>query len=121
MVALATPNFALLFLIALALTNAAAFGQLEELNANLEQKVRDRTGALHASNVELNRSLDKLRLAYEKLEQRQASLLRADRLATLGRLPAGIAHEMNTPLSAVLNALKILGDLGREYAAAHLR
>jgi signal transduction histidine kinase len=102
--------------IALALTNAAAFRRLEELNDNLEHMVRERSGALHATNGELNRSLGKLREAYDKLEQSQASLLRADRLATLGRLTAGIAHEMNTPLSAVLNALKILADLGQEYA-----
>jgi signal transduction histidine kinase len=130
--------------IALALTNAAAFGQLEELNTNLERIVRERTralhdsnaelnlsvkklqeaygwvrertSALHDSNAELNRSLSKLQEAYRRLEQSQASLLRTDRLATLGRLTAGIAHEMNTPLSAVLNALKILGELGQEYA-----
>ena len=102
--------------IALALTNALAFGQLEELNANLEHKVRERTGALRATNAELNRSVNKLQEAYGQLERSHASLLRADRLATLGRLTAGIAHEMNTPLSAVLNALKIIAELGQEYA-----
>ncbi|MBI3784382.1 MAG: hypothetical protein HY270_13380 [Deltaproteobacteria bacterium] len=100
---------------AMALANAAAFSQLAELNANLECKVEERTAAEHRTNEELNLSLERLREAYERLEASQASLLRADRLATLGRLTAGIAHEMNTPLSAVLNALKILGDLGDEY------
>jgi signal transduction histidine kinase len=104
--------------ISLALTNALAFGQLEELNFSLERKVRERTSALRAANTELNGSLDKLREAYGQLEQSQASLLRADRLATLGRLTAGIAHEMNTPLSAVLNALKILSELGQEYSSS---
>jgi C4-dicarboxylate-specific signal transduction histidine kinase len=51
--------------------------------------------------------------AFQQLEQSQTSLMRADRLATLGRLTAGIAHEVNTPLGAVLNALQILGDLGQ--------
>jgi signal transduction histidine kinase len=104
--------------IGLALTNAAAFTELEELNTNLERKVHERTAALHESNAELNRSVEKLRQAYDKLEHSQASLLRTERLATLGRLTAGIAHEMNTPLSAVLNALKILKDLGDEYTSS---
>lgn len=108
--------------VALALATADAFGQLdasnrnlERLNESLEEQVRERTAALKASNMELNDSLSRLQEAYGQLEQSQASLLRADRLATLGQLTAGIAHEMNTPLSAVLNALRIIGELGEEY------
>jgi len=101
--------------VALAMTNAAAFDRLAELNLSLEGQVRERTAALENANRELNRSLEDLRSAYQKLETSQTSLIRADRLATLGRLAAGIAHEVNTPLAAVLNALKVLEDLGREY------
>jgi signal transduction histidine kinase len=108
--------------VVLALATADAFGQLdaskrnlERLNESLEEQVRDRTAALNASNKELNESLNRLQQAYAQLEQSQASLLRADRLATLGQLTAGIAHEMNTPLSAVLNALRIITELGQEY------
>jgi C4-dicarboxylate-specific signal transduction histidine kinase len=60
--------------------------------------------------------LDDLRDAYHQLERSQTSLLRADRLATLGRLAAGIAHEVNTPLGAVHNSLRVTTDLAREYA-----
>lgn len=102
--------------VALGLTNAFAIGQLEQLNASLERQVQDRTAALATSNAELNLSLAKLRTAYQLLERNQASLVRADRLATLGRLTAGIAHEINTPLGALLNSVKILSDLGQEYA-----
>ncbi len=42
-------------------------------------------------------------------------MLRADRLATLGRLAAGIAHEINTPLAALMNGLEVLSRLGTEY------
>jgi signal transduction histidine kinase len=104
--------------IALALDNAIAYSDLAELNVNLEGMVQDRTKELHRSNAELNLSLGRLRDAYGKLEQSQASLLRADRLATLGKLTAGIAHEMNTPLGAVMNALKLVQDLGEEYEAS---
>ncbi|HEX7409664.1 MAG TPA: hypothetical protein VF515_18710 [Candidatus Binatia bacterium] len=101
--------------VALGLTNAFAIGQLEELNASLERQVQDRTAALATSNAELNLSLEKLRTAYQLLERNQSSLVRADRLATLGRLTAGIAHEINTPLGALLNSVKILSDLGQEF------
>lgn len=101
--------------VGLAITNARAFNQLAELNASLEDQVRERTAALEAANRDLNRSYAELRRAYEQLEQNQTSLMRADRLATLGRLAAGIAHEVNTPLGAVLSSLKIISDLGREY------
>jgi signal transduction histidine kinase len=95
--------------VALGLTNARAFAQLGELNVSLEEMVVERT-------AKLNRSLEELRAAYQQLELNQASLMRADRLATLGRLAAGLAHEVNTPLGATLNSLGVLGDLGQEYA-----
>ncbi|MCW5890109.1 MAG: hypothetical protein KIT14_06105 [bacterium] len=101
--------------LALALTSAQAFAELEALNARLEGQVRDRTRALESANAELNESLDELRSAYTQLEKNQTSLLRADRLATLGRLAAGIAHEVNTPLGAVHNSLRVTTDLAQEY------
>lgn len=101
--------------VGLAMTNASAFGKLAELNANLEDQVRDRTAALEIANGDLERSYNAARSAFRQLEQSQASLMRADRLATLGRLAASVAHEVNTPLGAVLNALEVLGKLGREY------
>ena len=104
--------------VALALTNSRAFAQLEELNANLELQVHERTAELELANDELNSSVDQVRGAYQQLERSQASLVRADRMATLGRLAAGSAHEMNTPLAAVQNSLKMLEDLSEEYAAS---
>jgi signal transduction histidine kinase len=101
--------------VALALLNAEAFDKLETLNASLEAQVRERTSALEIANRDLNRSFGDLNAAYQQLEQSQTSLIRADRLATLGRLIGGIAHEVNTPLGAVLNSLKLLEDLSREY------
>src|SRR5207249_4813365 len=83
--------------IALAMTNAGAFARLESLNASLEQQVQERTASLAKANTDLGCSLTELRTAYQQLERNQASLMRAERLATLGRLTAGIAHEVNSP------------------------
>lgn len=104
--------------VALGLTNAHSFTQLAALNTGLEAQVSERTAALEAAHREVSRSLGNLRSAYEQLERNQMSLMRSDRLATLGRLAAGIAHEVNTPLGAVMNELHMIADLTREYAAS---
>src|SRR5206468_3009213 len=69
--------------IALAMTNAGAFARLESLNASLEQQVQERTASLAKANTDLGCSLTELRTAYQQLERNQASLMRAERLATL--------------------------------------
>jgi signal transduction histidine kinase len=102
--------------VAMALASAEAFGELERLNASLEQQVQERTAALQEANGDLKRSYEDVRVAYQQLEKSQESLMRSDRLATLGRLTASIAHEVNTPLGAALNSLTMLRDLGAEYA-----
>lgn len=56
-----------------------------------------------------------LQEAYQALQTNQAQLLAAEKMASLGRLTAGIAHEMNTPLSAVRAALVQLEASAQEY------
>jgi signal transduction histidine kinase len=63
-------------------------------------------------------AFESIRRAYEKLAHNQASLIRADRLTTLGRLTAGMAHEVNTPLAAVQNSLQLLRELAAEYQSS---
>ncbi len=65
--------------------------ELERGRALLETRVQERTAALHASTTELSETLF-------NLSQTQSSLMRAERLASLGRLVAGVAHEMGTPV-----------------------
>ncbi|WP_089937123.1 GAF domain-containing sensor histidine kinase [Candidatus Entotheonella palauensis] len=100
---------------ALSIANALSYQALQVLNANLEQKVDERTRELAHANTELNASLTELEQAYHDLQRSHEYLLQAERMAALGRLTANIAHEINTPLGASLTSLKLIKDLVEEY------
>lgn len=74
-----------------ALARQAAEQALRELNDVLDSRVRERTGALNRANEELSGTLETLRRA-------QGDLVRSEKLAALGSLVAGVAHELNTPI-----------------------
>jgi signal transduction histidine kinase/CheY-like chemotaxis protein len=72
-----------------------ADAEVRALNAELEQ----RGAALAAANRELEQRV-------RELKQTQDQLLLADRLSSLGRVAAGIGHEINNPLTYVLGNLE---------------
>ena len=78
----------------------------ESINIDLEREVRRRTEALEARNAELREAL-------EKLKRAQDNLVRSEKLASMGRLVAGIAHEINNPVNAVINTLGPLEEILR--------
>ncbi len=82
----------------------------ESINVDLEREVRRRTEALEQRNAELHEAMDKLRRA-------QDNLVRSEKLASMGRLVAGIAHEINNPVNAVINSLGPLDDAVKRIAA----
>ncbi|HEY2389296.1 MAG TPA: ATP-binding protein [Candidatus Binatia bacterium] len=101
--------------VSVAIVNALSYRKIEELNVDLEQKVAQRTRELATTNQELASSLSELERAYHERQCSQENLVRAEKMAALGRLTAGIAHEVNTPLGASLNALKMIEELVGEY------
>jgi two-component system NtrC family sensor kinase len=67
---------------------------IREQNVILESKVNERTVELKASNAELNKTL-------VELKEAEAQLVESEKMASLGQLTAGIAHEINNPINFV--------------------
>ncbi|WP_448567046.1 ATP-binding protein [Thalassotalea ganghwensis] len=77
--------------------------QSEKRNQELEQKITNRTAALKESNQELLSTL-------EKLHQFQDQLVESGKMASLGDMVAGVAHEVNTPIGLGVTASTLLAD-----------
>lgn len=94
-----------------------AQNEIKVLNEELEQKVYDRTKALEKSNEELQKTL------YD-LKKMQNQLIHSEKMASLGGLVAGIAHEINTPvgmgLTGITHFLEISKDIKKLYSADNL-
>ena len=90
----------------------------ERANAELELKVADRT-------VELTAEIEERRAVTRRLRDAQEDLVQAGKLAALGRMAAGIAHEINQPLAAIRNfaenAVTFLERGREEEARGNLR
>lgn len=81
--------------------------KLEDYNRTLEQKVEERTLELQAKNTELKETL-------HKLQDMQKQVIMQEKLASLGALTAGIAHEIKNPLNFVNNFAELSTELTEE-------
>jgi signal transduction histidine kinase len=71
---------------------------------------RDVTGRKR-TEVELRRAAEETRRAYEDLKETQAQLIRTEKLASIGMLVSGVAHEINNPLNIMYGNLQLLEEL----------
>lgn len=91
--------------IAISIENAQLYNNLQEFNQNLEQLVSDRTH-------ELSNTLDALKAA-------QSKLVESEKMASLGGLVAGVAHEINTPIGVGVTVASALAEHTTEFASTY--
>ncbi len=80
---------------------------LKEQNVLLEQRVKERTAELSEQKEALQKTLQELRSS-------QSQLIQREKMASLGELTSGIAHEIQNPLNFVLNFGEVNAELLKE-------
>lgn len=88
--------------------------ELKELNQSLEQRVERRTEALLKSNAQLKD-------ANQQIREAQAQLLQSEKMASLGQMAAGVAHEINNPVGFVMSNINSLKAYVESYQALENR
>ncbi len=77
--------------------------EIRQLNQGLEHKISERTLALKSSNQDLLNTL-------ETLHQYQNQIVETEKMASLGQMVAGVAHEVNTPIGLGVTASTLMQD-----------
>ena len=94
---------------------------LRESRDQLDERVRARTADLHALNVTLREEKAHLAVLIKQLEDAQSQLMQSERMASIGQLAAGVAHEINNPVGFVNSNLgtlrRYVTDMQRVLAA----
>ncbi len=85
-----------------------AQNELKRINENLENIVEERTRALQKANGELSEAMD-------NLKKTQKKLLESEKMASLGGLVAGVAHEINTPVGIGVTAASHLTNKTKSF------
>lgn len=115
-VLLIVADVVVLFLFGRYLLDKLVLRPVADLVAATDELARGNLGAkaLPAATAELQRLAERFNAMTERLAEAQAELLRAEKLASIGRLSTGIAHEIGNPLSAVANYVELLRRRGSD-------
>ena len=77
---------------------------------NTQQELREKDKSMKALLHEVQKKNEELNETLEELKQTQTQLVQSEKMASLGQLVAGIAHELNTPAGAIKAASEVIPD-----------
>jgi len=93
------------------LQKIAAYATIAIQNARLYREQTDAAGTLRQQAAELQ-------AAYSELARQQEQLIVSEKMAGLGRITAGIAHEINSPLGGIMNSIRTAMGYVEEYRSS---
>ena len=82
--------------------------KIQEANEQLEQRVAERTESLAKMNCQLTQEIAERRLAEQERQHLEVQLKQAEKMETIGKLAAGVAHDLNNILTGLVGYPDIL-------------